>query len=302
MVTGQGAARLPGSRQSTVGNFLRHLSQDGAQALPQATIPKVPWNKSWDRLSTDRAGNRKSLAVSREIPSQGSLFQSSIDPHRRRQSDLPLPEMWPTPMEDHDATRSGVHPAISAACASPRTHKVRYYGIWNPANRPLLRRAQLCWASQLPEALPDEPTNPGDVTQHHHRNLPHPAQLSHIIPNNHTPPYAPHHKRTHLQFISHNHRYQYPHKTMISISFHPPITSFHTITPHPVHYRFYPLITLLSSLHTHCIQHANPNASRFLISSNQSFPATHPPLMHAGTPASVEASGWMMLSGAAESG
>ena len=39
------------------------------------------------------------------------------------------------------------------------THKVRYYGIWNPSNRQLLRRVQLLTgASQLPAATHDEVT------------------------------------------------------------------------------------------------------------------------------------------------
>jgi hypothetical protein len=41
------------------------------------------------------------------------------------------------------------------------THKVPYYGIWNPAHRPLLSRVQLATGPlRIPEALDDEGTLP----------------------------------------------------------------------------------------------------------------------------------------------
>ena len=39
-------------------------------------------------------------------------------------------------------------------------HKVRYYGLWAPANRPLLRRAQLALGHHPPTALPDASAGP----------------------------------------------------------------------------------------------------------------------------------------------
>lgn len=42
-----------------------------------------------------------------------------------------------------------------------RTHKVRYYGIWHPSQRPLLRRIQLATApAEIPSATEDDGTAP----------------------------------------------------------------------------------------------------------------------------------------------
>jgi hypothetical protein len=46
------------------------------------------------------------------------------------------------------------------------THKVRYYGIWNPSKRQLLRRVQLLTgASQLPAPKQDEVTSETDTPE-----------------------------------------------------------------------------------------------------------------------------------------
>ena len=51
------------------------------------------------------------------------------------------------------------------------THKVRYYGLWAPTNRPLLRRVQVALLSSIPPgppvqtALPAEPAGPGSSRQ-----------------------------------------------------------------------------------------------------------------------------------------
>ena len=57
------------------------------------------------------------------------------------------------------------------------THKVRYYGIWNPAQRALLRRVQLATGPlQIPEALEDE----GSTT--HRRRATRPAGAAAEVP------------------------------------------------------------------------------------------------------------------------
>ena len=136
------------------------------KALPQATIPKVPWNKSWwiDCRPTVQGTERVLQYLARYLHkvafSNRRLIR--IDGGKvtfRYQKCGQRP--WKTmTLPAQEFIRRFLQHVL------PRgTHKVRYYGIWNPANRPLLRRAQLVLGtSQLPEALPDEPTDPGEVT------------------------------------------------------------------------------------------------------------------------------------------
>lgn len=77
------------------------------------------------------------------------------------------------------------------------THKVRYYGIWHPSNRQLLRRVQLLTGtSQLPAATHDEVASktdaPGDGSAQTPRICPHCRQgiliLRQILPRKPRPP------------------------------------------------------------------------------------------------------------------
>ena len=77
------------------------------------------------------------------------------------------------------------------------THKVRYYGIWHPSKRQLLRQVQLLTgASQLPVATHDEGTSqtdtPGDGSVDKPRTCPHCRQgllvLRQTIPRKPRPP------------------------------------------------------------------------------------------------------------------
>jgi hypothetical protein len=77
------------------------------------------------------------------------------------------------------------------------THKVRYYGIWHPSKRQLLRRVQLLTgASQLPVATHDEVTSemdtPGDGPVQKPRSCPHCRQgilvLRQTLPRQPRPP------------------------------------------------------------------------------------------------------------------
>lgn len=124
------------------------------QALPGEKIPEVPWSKSWwiDCRPTVQGTEKvlqylarymfKTAFSNRRLISidggQVTFRYQKCGERRWRIMRLPA----------HEFIRRFLQHVL------PRgTHKIRYYGLWNPSNRPLLRRVQLLvGASQIPTA------------------------------------------------------------------------------------------------------------------------------------------------------
>ena len=136
------------------------------QAPPQEKIPEVPWNKSrWidcrptvqgtDRVLQYLARYLHKIAFSnrRLIRIDGGNVTFRYQKCGQRQWNIMT-------LPAQEFIRRFLQHVLPQGM-----HKVRYYGLWNPANRQLLRPAQLVLGtSQLPEALHDEANDPGDVT------------------------------------------------------------------------------------------------------------------------------------------
>ena len=135
------------------------------QALPTKTIPEVPWGKSWwiDCRPTVQGPERVLQYLARYLHKIAfsnsrliSLDNGNVT-FRYQKCGQRTWNVMTLPAEEF--IRRFLQHVLPKAM-----HKVRYYGIWNPANRDLLRRAQLLLGtSQLPAALYDEPQEPGDV-------------------------------------------------------------------------------------------------------------------------------------------
>jgi hypothetical protein len=172
--------------------------QMARKALPGEKIPELPWSKSWwiDCRATVQGTERvlqylaryvhkTAFSNHRLISIEGGQITFRYQKCRERQ--------WRTmQLPAHEFIRRFLQHVL------PRgTHKVRYYGIWNPANRPLLRRAQLLLgASQIPTATHDEPNDPRDGSADEpfqkRRTCPHCRQgtlvLTEILPRQPRPP------------------------------------------------------------------------------------------------------------------
>jgi hypothetical protein len=172
--------------------------QMARKALPGEKIPEVPWSKSWwiDCRATVQGTERvlqylaryihkTAFSNRRLISIEGGQITFRYQKCGERQ--------WRTmQLPAHEFIRRFLQHVL------PRgIHKVRYYGIWNPANRPLLRRAQLLLgASQIPTAMHDEPNNHRDGSADEpfqkRRTCPHCQQgtlvLTQILPRQPRPP------------------------------------------------------------------------------------------------------------------
>jgi hypothetical protein len=178
--------------------FRATFLQMARKALPTEKIPEVPWNKSWwidcraTVQGTDRVlqylarylfktafSNRRLISIE---DGEITFRYQKCGERRWRTSRLPA----------HEFIRRFLQHVL------PRgTHKIRYYGIWNPANRPLLRRVQLLMgASQIPTATHDESSDDRDVSAdepcQEPRTCPHCQQgtlvLTQILPRQPRPP------------------------------------------------------------------------------------------------------------------
>lgn len=138
--------------------------QMARKALPGEKIPEVPWSKSWwiDCRPTVQGTERvlqylgrylfKTAFSNRRLISiedgEVTFRYQKCGERRWRTTRLPAQEFIRRFLQ-HVLPRG--------------THKIRYYGIWNPAHRPLLRRAQLLLgAPPLPGATHDEPDDRRD--------------------------------------------------------------------------------------------------------------------------------------------
>ena len=135
------------------------------KALPHEKIPEIPWSKGWwidcrptvqgvERVLQYLARYLHKVAFSnrRLIAIDGGQVTFRYQKcGQRRWNTMKLPA--------HEFIRRFLQHVL------PRgTHKVRYYGIWNPANRLLLRRVQLAiGASQIPAAVQNDPIDKRDV-------------------------------------------------------------------------------------------------------------------------------------------
>jgi hypothetical protein len=169
--------------------------QMARRELPGVNIPKVPWNKSWwiDCRPTVQGTERVLQYLARYV--HKTAFSNrrliSIDGGKITFRYQKCGERrWRiTRLPAHEFMRRFLQHVL------PRgMHKIRYYGIWNPANRSWLRKAQLLLgASQLPEATSDEPRDvSADEPLHPRRTCPHCQQgslmLIEIIPRQPRPP------------------------------------------------------------------------------------------------------------------
>jgi len=135
------------------------------QALPDVKIPEVPWNKSWwiDCRSTVQGADRVLQYLARY------LYKTAFTNRRL----IRIENGKVTFRYQKCGQRQWRFMTLPAGEFIRRflqhvlpkgMHKVRYYGLWNPANRDELRRAQLLLGTcPLPDALHDEPNDSGDV-------------------------------------------------------------------------------------------------------------------------------------------
>lgn len=140
--------------------------QMARKALPHVHIPHVPWSKSWWIDCRPTAGgservlqylaryvHKVAFSNSRLICIDGGhvTFRYQKCGHRQwRTCKLPA----------HEFIRRFLQHVLPS-----RTHKVRYYGIWNPANRQLLRQVQLLTgAAQSATPTHDELANQRDLS------------------------------------------------------------------------------------------------------------------------------------------
>jgi hypothetical protein len=136
------------------------------KALPHVAFPKVPWNKSWwiDCRATVQGPERVLQYLARYLYktafSNRRLVRIENGKVTFRYQKCGQRHWRLMTLPAHEFIRRFLQHVLPKGM-----HKVRYYGLWNPANRHLLRRAQLLLGTcPLPEALHDEPNDPGDVT------------------------------------------------------------------------------------------------------------------------------------------
>ena len=162
------------------------------KALPQHKFPNVVWTKRWwidcrpTVHGTERILQYLARYVHRVAFSNSRLIRISdreVTFRYRRCAERQWRTMTLSPFEFMRRFLQHVLPR--------GTHKVRYYGIWNPVHRQLLRRVQLVTgASQITNPDHDDGKPEGDVTENepfeHQRTCPHCGQgrlvLSETIP------------------------------------------------------------------------------------------------------------------------
>ena len=140
--------------------FRATFLQMARKALPGEKIPQVPWSKSWwiDCRATVQGTERVLQYLARY------LFKTAFSNHRLisieggqvtfRYQKCGERQWRITRLAAHEFIRRFLQHVL------PRgTHKVRYYGLWNPANRPLLRRIQLLVGVRLIPTATHEHSN-----------------------------------------------------------------------------------------------------------------------------------------------
>ena len=160
--------------------------QMARKALPQQKFPHVPWNKSWwiDCRPTVQGTERVLRYLARYVR-KGAFSNSRLigidDGQVTFRYQKCGERQWRTmKLPVHEFMRRFLQHVL------PRGfHKVRYYGIWNPTNRQLLRRVQLLTAKkQIPTATEDEPNTQRDVSadgsEEKPRTCPH-CQQGHLV-------------------------------------------------------------------------------------------------------------------------
>jgi hypothetical protein len=135
------------------------------KALPQAEIPEIPWNKSWwiDCRATVQGPERVLQYLARYLHktafSNSRLINIEDGKVTFRYQKCGQRQWNIMTLPAHEFIRRFLQHVLPQGM-----HKIRYYGIWNPANRGLLRRAQLLLGTcPLPEALSDDSHDPKDV-------------------------------------------------------------------------------------------------------------------------------------------
>jgi len=136
------------------------------KALPDVKVPEVPWNKSWwiDCRPTVQGTERVLQYLARYLHkaafSNRRLVRIENGKVTFRYQKCGQRHWRLMTLPAHEFIRRFLQHVLPKGM-----HKVRYYGLWNPANRELLRRAQLLLGtSQLPDAMHDEPSKSWDVT------------------------------------------------------------------------------------------------------------------------------------------
>jgi hypothetical protein len=148
------------------------------QALPRANLPDLGGPKKWVTYCKPAVqGTEKVLRYLARYVHRVALANSRLvrieddrvtfryqDRGKRQRTTMTLPALeFPRRFLQHVLPRG--------------THKVRYYGFWNPSHRPLLRRIQLVTGvSPIPTATQDDVSNqilPEDLgTSDSHKTCP----------------------------------------------------------------------------------------------------------------------------------
>lgn len=135
--------------------------------LPQLTIPLDAWNQPWvvyckpSVQGTEAVLNylaryvhRVAITNSRILSIEDGKVTFRYQPH----GNVPAKTMT---LEANEFIRRFLQHVL------PRgTHKVRYYGLWSPAKRGLLRQLQIALASEAVTETPPPPANEDDPTSH----------------------------------------------------------------------------------------------------------------------------------------
>ena len=172
--------------------------QMARQALPSEKIPEVPWSKSWwiDCRPTVQGTERVLQYLARY------LFKTAFSNRRLVSIEAGVVTFRYQKCGERRwrATRLPAHEFIRRFLQHvlPRgTHKIRYYGLWNPANRSLLRRVQLLTGTRpIPTAVDDPSVDDWDVSAdeptHNRRTCPRCQRgtlvLTEILPRQPRPP------------------------------------------------------------------------------------------------------------------
>ena len=136
--------------------FRGRVREAMARELPDVSVPDAVWKKEWvvyakpavqgaDRTLTylGRYVHRVALANSRLLAIEGGRVTFRYQPSGQTG--------WKTlTLEADEFIRRFLQHVLPEG-----VHKVRYYGLWSPARRGLLRRVQLALAWDAPTSVPD---------------------------------------------------------------------------------------------------------------------------------------------------
>jgi len=134
-----------------------------AEALPDVPVPDAAWRKDWVVYAKPAIqGTDKTLVYLGRYVHRVALTNSrllAIDNGRVTFRYQPSGEAgWRTmTLEADEFIRRFLQHVLPEG-----VHKVRYYGLWSPARRHLLRRVQLALAWDAPATPPDEPPPPSE--------------------------------------------------------------------------------------------------------------------------------------------